>query len=224
MVSIDRLPSGCQAVDALLGGGFETGIITQLYGEAGSGKTNITLQLSVQAVNRGYRVIYIDTEGFSVDRFSQIAGENAKEIASKIVIFEPLNLEQQRSAIKDAARIAGSDFGLVILDSATSLYRILLEAEDNRAVRRMLSSQIGDLQELARKHRIPVLITNQVYTDLETGAFKPLGGTSVEHTCKAILGLEKAGTEGRRRARVMKHRSRPDGEAAEFRITDKGVE
>ncbi|MGA9097887.1 MAG: DNA repair and recombination protein RadB [Methanotrichaceae archaeon] len=223
MTTLNRLPSGCQSLDRLLGGGFEAGIITQLYGEAGSGKTNIAIQLAIQAVSRGLRVIFIDTEGFSPDRFAQIAGENAKEIAGRIMIFEPMSLEQQHISIKEASKVAGKDLGLVVLDSATSLYRVLLEAEDNRAVRRMLSVQMSELQEIARKHMIPVVITNQIYTDIETGTLRPLGGTSMEHLCKAIISLEKIG-DGARRARIVKHRSQPEGETAEFRITAKGVE
>jgi DNA repair protein RadB len=221
-MTLERLPSGCQSLDRLLGGGLEAGIITQLYGEAGTGKTNIVLQLSIQAVSRGYRAIFIDTEGFSPDRFQQIAGQGAREIASRIIIFEPMSLEQQHISIREAGKIAGQDLGLVILDSATSLYRVLLESDD-RAVRRMLSAQLGELQELARRHRIPVVITNQVYTDIESGSLRPLGGRFLEHMCKTILLLEKAG-EGLRRARIIKHRSQPEGAVAEFRITSQGVE
>jgi DNA repair protein RadB len=223
MTALNRLPTGCQGIDRLLGGGFEAGIITQIYGEAGTGKTNIAMQLAIQAVARGSRVIFIDTEGFSPERFAQIAGPGAKEIAGRIVIFEPMSLEQQHISIKDSAKVAGKDLGLIVLDSATSLYRVLLEAEDNRTVRRMLSVQMNELLELARRHRIPVLITNQVYTDIETGTLRPLGGTSLEHICKAIVFLEKIGN-GRRRARIMKHRSQPEGESAEFSITARGVE
>lgn len=220
---LDRLPSGCESLDRLLGGGFESGIITQLYGEAGTGKTNIALQLAIQAVARGFRVVFIDTESFSPERFSQIAGDNAKEIAGKIMVFEPMTLEQQHISIQETSKIAGKDLGLVILDSATSLYRVLLESDDNRPVRRVLSVQLSELSELARKHRIPVIITNQVYTEIETGALRPLGGTYMEHLCKAIISLEKVG-DGLRRARIVKHRSEPEGKTVEFRITSKGVE
>jgi DNA repair protein RadB len=222
-MTLERLPSGCQSLDRLLGGGFEAGIITQLYGEAGTGKTNIVLQLSIQAVSRGYRAIFIDTEGFSPDRFQQMAGQAAKEVASRIIIFEPMSLEQQHISIREAGKIAGRDMGLVILDSATSLYRVLLESEDDRAVRRTLSAQLGELQELARRHRIPAVITNQVYTDIESGSLRPLGGRFLEHMCKTIILLEKAG-DGLRRARLVKHRSQPEGAEAEFRITSQGVE
>ena len=220
---LDRLPSGCQSLDLLLSGGFESGIITQLYGEAGTGKSNIVMQLAVQAVARGLRVIFIDTEGFSAERFKQIAGPGAEEMAAKIMIFEPMSLEQQAIAIREAAKIAGRDLGLIILDSATSLYRVLLEAEDNRSIRRTLTVQLSELQEIARRHRIPVVITNQVYMDIETNSLRPIGGTGLEHICKAILFLEKKG-EGLRSARLMKHRSSPEGIAADFRLTARGVE
>ena len=219
---LDRLPSGCQSLDLLLSGGFESGIITQLYGEAGTGKSNIVMQLAVQAVARGLRVIFIDTEGFSTERFKQIAGPGAEEMAAKIMIFEPMSLEQQAIAIREASKIAGRDLGLIILDSATSLYRVLLEAEDNRSIRRTLTVQLSELQEIARRHRIPVVITNQVYMDIENNSLRPMGGTGLEHICKAILFLEKKG-EGLRSARLMKHRSSPEGIAADFRLTARGV-
>ncbi len=220
---LDRLPSGCQSLDLLLSGGFESGIITQLYGEAGTGKSNIVMQLAVQAVARGLRVIFVDTEGFSAERFKQIAGPGAEEMAAKIMIFEPMSLEQQAIAIREASKIAGQNLGLVILDSATSLYRVLLEADDNRSVRRTLTVQLSELQEIARRHRIPAVITNQVYMDIENNSLRPIGGTGLEHICKAIIFLEKKG-EGMRSARIMKHRSSPEGIMADFRLTARGVE
>jgi len=220
---LDRLPSGCQSLDLLLSGGFESGIITQLYGEAGTGKSNIVMQLAVQATARGLRVIFIDTEGFSAERFKQIAGPGAEEMAARIMIFEPMSLEQQAIAIREASKIAGQNLGLVILDSATSLYRVLLEAEDNRSIRRTLTVQLSELQEIARRHRIPAVITNQVYMDIENNSLRPIGGTGLEHICKAIIFLEKKG-EGVRSARLMKHRSSPEGITADFRLTARGVE
>ncbi len=219
----ERLSSGCEGLDRLLGGGYEPGIITQIYGEAGTGKTTIVLQAAVGAVGRGLKVIFIDTEGFSVERFRQIAGEAAKEIGAKIVVFEPLNLEQQHSSIKDATKIAGKEFGLLILDSATSLYRAAFEGDDNRPVRRALAAQLGELQEMARRHRIPVVVTNQVYMEIETGNLRPLGGMAMDHATKTAIFIEKRG-EGKRLARLMKHRSMPEGGTAELQLTGKGVE
>ncbi|WP_292478287.1 DNA repair and recombination protein RadB [Methanothrix sp.] len=185
MNMLERLPVGCQSLDLLLGGGFESGIITELYGESGSGKSNIVLQLAVAAVTRGLKVIFIDTEGFSAERFKQIAGPGAAEMAKKIIIFEPMSLEQQAMAIREASKIVSRDVGLVVLDSATSLYRMLLEAEDSRPARRALTVQLSELQEIARRHSIPVVITNQVYTDIESNTLRPLGART-SSTCARL--------------------------------------
>ena len=69
MVHIMNILSlGCQSLDALLGGGLESGIITRVYGEAGTGKTNLCLQAARECVLSGKKVAYIDTEGVSVER------------------------------------------------------------------------------------------------------------------------------------------------------------
>jgi len=217
------LPSGCKPLDELLGGGFEKGIVTQIFGAAGTGKTNICIQLTVECVKQGQRVIYIDTEGLSPVRFKQIAGENAKEIARSVIIYEPMSFEEQYVAVREVEKIAGENIGLVIMDSATSYYRFELEDEETgMKSRRELANQIGFLHALARKHSFAVVITNQVYSDIISGGVRPLGGSSLEHISKAIIQLEKIG-EGLRRAILFKHRSRPEGSSAEFRITAEGI-
>jgi len=217
------LSSGCKPLDELLGGGFEKGIVTQIYGAAGTGKTNICIQLAVECVKQGQKVIFIDTEGLSPVRFKQIAGENAKEIAKNIVIYEPLSFEEQYAAVREVEKIASENIGLVVLDSATSFYRFELEDEETgMKSRRELASQIGFLHALARKYGFAVIITNQVYSDIIAGGVRALGGTSLEHISKTIIKLEKTG-EGTRRAIIYKHRCRPEGSSAEFRITAEGL-
>jgi len=88
-----KYSTGCKSIDELLGGGFESGTVTQLYGEAGSGKTNICLQAAVECAKKGESVIFIDSEGFSPERFLQIAqsrtggSEDVESIARRIMIY-----------------------------------------------------------------------------------------------------------------------------------------
>ena len=63
-----RLLLKCKPLDNLIGGGLERNTVTEIYGEAGSGKTNLCLQASRECVNAGEKVAYIDTEGVSVER------------------------------------------------------------------------------------------------------------------------------------------------------------
>lgn len=211
-------------MDTLLEGGLETGVVTQFFGEAGSGKTNICLQLAIRCVEQGKKVIIIDTEGISPTRFRQIAGERAKEIAQNILIYEPHNFEEQHAAVRELEKVIKENIGLIVVDSATAFYRFELEQEDSAVrARRELGSQIGFLHNLARKYGIVVVITNQVYTDVATGTLRPVGGNIIEHISKTIIQLERL-TDGKRRAILKKHRSLPEGISCEFTITSAGVE
>jgi DNA repair protein RadB len=86
---------------------------------------------------------------------------------------------------------------------------------------RELASQVAHLLVLARKYGVAVVITNQVYTDIDNNQLRPLGGNMIEHLSKIIIQLEK--TEDGRRAIIRKHRSRPEGVSCEFVLTQGGV-
>jgi DNA repair protein RadB len=75
----------------------------------------------------------------------------------------------------------------------------------------------------AKRYEIPVIITNQVYMDPVRNTFSGLGGTALEHISKVIVRLEKTDTPGIRRARLVKHRSRPEGASFEYAITEDGI-
>ena len=76
----DRRTTGVAALDELLGGGLETRTITQIYGEPASGKSTLCMLAAVFCLREGHPVVYIDSEGFSIERFRQIAGEGESEI------------------------------------------------------------------------------------------------------------------------------------------------
>ncbi len=181
------------------------------------------------------KVVYIDTEGLSAARFRQIAGDDAREIAGQIVIFEPMDLDEQYTAIREIENIAHLNIGLVIIDSATSFYRYELDDDvSGMQSRRELTNQIGFLHGLSRKYGFAALITNQVFSEIGAGTgdalrnmtgsnIRAIGGRALEHISKTILFLEKAGT-GERKATIVKHRSKPEGDYCRFRITEHGLE
>jgi DNA repair protein RadB len=231
-----KVDTGCTSLDELLGGGFESGTVTQLYGEAGSGKTNICLQMAVKYASRGESVIIIDSEGLSTERFVQIAqahlaeGEELERLAARIILYQPRTFEQQTSCIHEIDTVikekeGKSGVGLILLDSATLFYRLELDDDRSMHLRRVLANQIMHLLELARQYDLVVIITNQVYTDIENGKLRPTGGSALEHLSKVIVQLEKvAGATGKRRATLKKHRSMPEETSCIFFITGRGVE
>ncbi|MDK2890816.1 MAG: repair protein RadB [Methanoculleus sp.] len=219
----DRVSTGSQALDDLLGGGLERRTITQIYGEPASGKSAFCLMAAVATLRAGNSVVYIDTEGFSVERFSQLAGENAGAFADRLYLFEPIDFAQQGAMIADTEGLLKKNgpapVGLLVMDSATALYRTELDL--GREALRKLSHHMIKLLGLAKKYDIPVLITNQIYMDVERDRVAGLGGTALEHLSKAIVRLEKK--DGVRRAMLRKHRSRPEGLSFDFVITEDGI-
>ncbi|MCI0496714.1 MAG: DNA repair and recombination protein RadB [Thermoplasmata archaeon] len=230
---IARLTTGCAALDALLGGGIECDTVTEVYGAAGTGKTNICLSAAVRAAAAGHRVLFIDTEGVSAERVGQIAGGVVPEheedhdgrvadVLSNVIFFRPLSMTEQHKLVEKAVKLAGSQarVGLIVVDSATTYYRLDVQSDDT--MRQNLLSQILALLTLARDRRVAVLLTNQVYTDVDTDELEPVGGYVLKHNAKTILRLDWI-SPSVREAVLMKHRSMSEGATARFRITGDGL-
>jgi len=222
----DPIPTGCEPIDELLGGGFERGGVTQVYGPPAAGKSNLVLSAAVEAAADGRASLYIDTEGLSVDRMEQLAsaypGEDLEGIASRIIVTEALTFEEQREAVQDATEFA-ERVDLIVLDSATGFYRLERTEQEEGEALRSVARQITHLLSLARKHDIAVGFTNQVYTDPESNGTSALGGHTLDHWSAVILRLDRF-RGGNRRATLEKHHAREAGQTAQFRITGEGLE
>jgi len=220
-----RLPIGCEALDEVLGGGVECDTVTQFYGEAGAGKTNICMQLARNVTREGKKAIYIDTEGVSLERLRQIAGSDYETVLKNVLFFRPTDIQEQDDSVMKAVRLAESStpVGLIVLDSAVVFYRLEMSCDNDIDERQLLTRELTYLLRLTRVREIPVVITNQIYMSTETGDVFPIGGHAVRHLVKASIRLDNMG-EGYRRATVMKHRSIPEGRTAEFVLTGNGVE
>jgi DNA repair protein RadB len=215
------LKVNCKSLDALLGGGFESGIITKIYGEAGTGKTNISLQLSRECIIAQNKVAYIDTEGVSIERLNQICSNrfNSEKILDKILIFKPLSFDNQEKIIHDIIKM--NSVGLIVVDTINMFYRVDLETNIEKA-KRSFTRQVTNLQIAARKKDLYVIINEQVYTD-KSGTIKPFTNRDTEHMVKTIIKLEKTGINTRK-ATLIKHRSQPEEKKAFFKITKTGLE
>lgn len=224
MEELVLIPFRCAPLDAMMDGGVESGCLTLFYGEAGTGKTNLCLTLAKNVALQGKKTIYVDSEGLSMQRLKQIAGEDQEKVLKEVLVSEVHSLEDQDRMIGKAIKLAegNPDVGLIVVDSITMFYR-LASKEDERAERRVLSGQSAKLLTLARKMNLPVVVTSQVYTDVETGAFEALGGNVLHHNAKTIMKIERI-APSKRRAMLMKHRHLAEGRTAVFYLTEQGVE
>ncbi len=204
--------------DILLGGGLLPRNITHIYGEPGSGKTNLALMATVNASSLG-KVIYIDPEGgFSVERLKQISGNKINEVLKNLMLIEPTDFDEQKIAIKKLSDIVPQvKASLIVVDSIAVLYRL----EEDKDIKE-LGRQLAQLLRIARKYDIPILITNQVYTNIDTGRIVPVGSDIVKYWAKVIIELERSNDS--RFAIIHKHKFLPEGMELEFRIVESGIE
>ena len=218
-----KLSTGCNSLDSLLGGGIESGVITEFYGKGGSGKSNICLQLVKNAALKGKKSIFIDTEGVSIERLEQISEGRSEEVMKNTLFFRPHSFEKQADCIKKSSRLvsdSGGKINLVIVDSFTVFYRALLNKEGEEDISSRLGRQLVDLMKIARKQKIPVVVTTQVYEN--DGAKRPVGGHILYHNAKTIVLLDILNSHIRKGV-LKKHRSQPEGKTVRFKITDAGI-
>ncbi len=214
MKDIIMISTGSQDLDTLLGGGIETGSITEIFGVFRTGKTQLCHTLCVTAqrpLDQGGaegRVIYVDTEGtFRPQRLVAIAERfemNPDEVLDNIICARAHNSEQQLELLADAAALMSeSRHALLIVDSATALYRTDYMGRGELSERQMhLAQFLRQLTRLAEEFGIAVVITNQVVANPDGMSFakdntKPIGGNIIAHASTTRLRLKKGRGEQR---------------------------
>lgn len=221
-----KISTGSADFDKWLNGGYDTDIITTLYGPGASGKTNLCILAAATLASNGKKVIFVDTEGgFSVERFRQIIGN--EDSLKNVLLLKPTTFNEQWDAFgKMLDEIKSKSVDLIIVDGMTMLYRLeIAEAEKDsdkiQKINGILARQMRMLAEIARKRSIPVLITNQVYSDFENRSkVNMVGGDILKYWSKCIIELKIQ--RPKRIAVLRKHRSLAEKELA-FEIIDKGI-
>lgn len=215
--------TGCSSIDSLLDGGIESGIITEVYGGGGTGKTNLCLQVTKNIALQDKRIAYLDTEGVSMERLKQIAGDKYDKVMKNILIFRAHSFDEQEERLDNIIGLTEKkdmEIALIIVDSLTIFYRTLLDDDQRQKTTSRLGRILIDLIKVSRKEDIPVLVTSQVYEGSDS--VESLGGHILYHNAKTIIMLENLGKH-LRRCTLIKHRHLPERSSVEFKITDKGL-
>ena len=240
-----RLTTGCNALDALLHGGIESGGITEIFGEFRTGKSQlchtlcVTCQLPIGSGGAGGRALYIDTEGtFRPERIVEISeryGMSANDALTNVVFARAYNSEHQNRLLSEAPKIltqSDARFGLIVIDSATALFRTDYQGRGELADRQQhLGRFLRAIQRLADEFGVAVVITNQVMASVDVGPsasyghpsslVKPIGGHIMAHATQTRLFLKKGGGD-KRICKVYDSPVLPEGEAP-YSIASGGI-
>lgn len=221
--SNNKLKTGSISLDGLLEGGFESGVVTTIFGPSGSGKSNICLLALAHHSDK--RCVYIDTEGsFSVARLKQLTG-SFEAIMQKSIFFTPTDFDEQKKVFSKLDSVVSKGVDFILVDSIAMLYRLELgKSKDVYNVNRELGVQLASLLQVSRKFEIPVIITNQVYADFEDKSkINMIGGDILRYASKCLIELKKEKEGPIKEAILRKHRSIKEGKCCKFKIVNEGI-
>uniref|UniRef100_F1L4K6 DNA repair protein RAD51 homolog n=3 Tax=Ascaris TaxID=6251 RepID=F1L4K6_ASCSU len=236
---IIQIETGSRELNRLLGGGIETGSITEVFGEFRTGKSQlchtlaVMCQLPIDMGGAEGKCLWIDTEGtFRPERLLAVAERyklSGQDVLDNVVYARCYNTDHQMQLLVQAsAMMAESRYALLVVDSATALFRTDFSGRGELAARQMLLGKfMRTLLKLADEFGVAVVITNQVVAQVDAGIFqgdtkKPIGGNIIAHASTTRLYLRK----GRGEARICKIYDSPclpESEAM-FAITTQGID
>jgi len=195
--------------------------------------SQILYTIAVEAANKGYNVIYIDSEGTCREkRMFEIAekrGYNPSEVGKHLTFIRTLDTDILFEVIdRLPVTIEAKDIKLICVDSFITPFRAEYIGREMLAPRQQaIGRAAGKLRIMAQVYNIAVAITNQVVavpTQMPThGGFeyKPTGGFVLGHISEPRVWVRRA--EGSKRiARVVDSSWLPEAEAT-FKVTEAGV-
>ena len=228
----ERITTGCKALDEMLGGGVETGAITELVGEFGTGKTQIchqlcvTVQLPPEKGGLSARAVYIDTEGtFRPERIIQMANRfklNPSSTLKNVYYARVRNLAEQIACLVELKSLVSKGVKLIAVDSVVAHFKGAQEGPDLLTRVHELALYLNELRSLAVNYNVAVVLANRVVAvPIDSGRVKVSRDPFVSMFVDYRVSLHKV-RENIRRATLAfrKYHARTP---VLFKITEEGV-
>ncbi|KAJ9447928.1 DNA repair protein RAD51-like protein 2 [Diplonema papillatum] len=162
------VPFGLPSVDTSLGGGLPLGVVAELAGPPGAGKSQVAVTLAAGQAAIGHAVVYVDTENkFSPKRALQILRESQcgphPEAALRLIHVRKVSSLRELTDLLEDLDLQASEIqpSLVIIDSIACVVRS--DATLSAVARsQLLSGMAGRLKQLAHRFSLSVVATNHI--------------------------------------------------------------
>jgi DNA repair protein RadB len=190
-----KIPTGCTSIDEILEGGLSSEDVTLVYGEPETGKTTLAMQCAINCAKLGCKVLYVDSDyTFSARRLSQMTGSDYDRVAELIILMRPTSFREQTAIVDKAADYVCRNFGLIIFDTITTLYRVKVSESPSRnfELNREINRQLAFLTQLAKTQKLSVLLTSQVRSvfDEASVAIEPVASRVLKFWADTIIELK----------------------------------
>ncbi len=210
---------GLRFVDNFVGG-LQNGL-NMIYGPPASGKTTFAYHFAINMILQNEKnVVYFDNDhAFNIDRFLQIAKGN-KNILKRLILFRPKSVNEFKLMIENLNKIG--EMCAIVIDSIAMPYRVEFL---NQSPKKMISEMLNDIVKLrnfAEEHNLPVLLINQIYSNVINGKkkYEMIGSENIKYLVPIILELDV--DNNRRILKIIKHPTKPTSDFL-FEIDELGI-
>ena len=162
--------------------------LTLVYGPSASGKSTLAMQSSLEFAKKG-KVLFFDTEkSFSIDRI-KLMQSHYNKLLENIIIVPITSFDEQIIKLKNIEKLVKiGNFDYVVIDSFGIFYRHALHNFDYSDINKKTIEILKCLKHVVDLD-VPVLITNQVYSD-KKGQIKTVGGQMIRNFANSIIELK----------------------------------
>lgn len=172
------ISTGLQKLDEFLSGGIPDGVIVDIFGGNGTGKTQLLLQLSINSIKNGGHVLYLDTTGgFRPERILEIQKQSEEQFnfLENMTVSRITNTSEQIKSIKN---LTNNRFSLIVIDNVTDLFSYEYKTDESIFEKNSLFMKyMHELSKIATTKKIPIIVTNMIRT---------IDGKEVENMKSAI--------------------------------------
>lgn len=204
---LERIPTGIEELDRILGGGIVNGEIVLAGGEPGIGKSTLLLEVACKLSNID-KTLYVSAEE-SIEQIS-LRAKRLEGDYGKVQILGEDNLSDIYSYIKEYG------FKFVVVDSIQVVYNPICEGAKGSV------SQIRGcadyLTQIAKSLGVVIFVVGHVTKD---GAIA--GPKLLEHIVDCVLYFEGESLSHYRILRSTKNRFGPTGDIGVFEMTSTGL-
>ena len=151
------------SLDKFFSGGLQNGIITEISGLRGTGKTHLALQFAIEVLSKNDKVLFIDTTvEFRPERFLQMLQSRnlPSSLLENIHISHVTDTQKQIDVLE---HFQNNHFSLLIIDNITDLFSFEYSKKEHLIEKNVnFGNYMVQLSKLTQLNSIPVIITNQV--------------------------------------------------------------
>ena len=157
------------SLDKIFSGGLQNGIITEISGLRGTGKTQLALQFAIDPLRNNKKILLIDTTvEFRPERFLQMLQSRNLPVS----LLENLHVSRVTDTHKQIEILKNLDknyFSLLIIDNITDLFSFEYSKKEHQIEKNAnFGNYMIDLSKITQSENIPIIITNQIFSHDDT--------------------------------------------------------